>query len=174
MKRTEVTRLIGICSVNYKNWPEDDPDKFEMLVTLWAKMLEDTPYELAEAAVEKYIAEAKFPPTIADIRERIADITVPQGKTAIEAWGDVLKAIRYHGSYNEPKALASLPTVTRKVVEAMGYRTLCLSENEMADRAHFLKVYETMLKRERDDALMLQSTRDAIQRIQGEEVKRLR
>jgi hypothetical protein len=57
--------------------------------------------------------------------------------------------------------------VTHKVVEAIGFRTLCLSENEMADRAHFLKVYETLAKRDREDALMLQSTKDTMLRIQN-------
>lgn len=165
MKRTEVIKLIGLCSVNYRNWPE--PDKLEMLTTLWLKMLSDTEYFIAEAAIEKYIAESVYPPTIADVRARIADITVFREKTSIEAWGDVKTAIRKFGSYNEEKAMNSLSGVTRKVVDSIGFRTLCLSEDEMADRAHFLKVYEVLAKREREDALMLQSTKDTMARLQN-------
>lgn len=166
MKRTEVIKLIGLCSVNYRNWPEKD--KEALTISLWLKMLEDTPYFIAEAAIEKYIAESVYPPTIADVRSRISDMKLVREKTSIEGWGDVMQAIRKFGSYNEGKAMQSLGGVTRKVVEAIGFRNLCLSENEMADRAHFLKVYEVMAKRERDDSLMLQSTKDTMFRIQNE------
>lgn len=167
MKQTEVIKLIGICSANYRNWPEES--KAEPMLALWTKMLSDTEYFIAEAAVEKYLAESIYPPTIADIRTRIADLTVFREKTAIEAWGDVGEAIRKYGSYNEKKAMDSLTGVTHKVVKAIGYKELCLSENEMADRAHFLKVYDTLAARVREDALMLPSTRMAMERIHGAE-----
>lgn len=167
MKRTEVIKLIGICSANYKNWPEPNPEKFEMLVTLWTKMLGDVEYFIAEAAVEKFLAESVYPPTIADIRTRIADITVIKEKTAIEGWDDVKTAIRKFGWYNEAGAMQSLGGVTHKVVASIGFKTLCMSENEMADRAHFLKVYDTLAAREREDALMLNSTRIAMERLHG-------
>lgn len=166
MKQTEVIKLIGICSSNYKNWPE--PDKAEMMLALWTKMLSDTEYFVAEAAIEKFLAESVYPPTIADIRARIADLTVFREKTAIEAWGDVCQAIRKYGYYQQKEAMDSLSAVTAKVVRSLGYSTLCMSDNEMADRAHFLKVYDTLAKREREDALMLQSTKDIIHKLHGD------
>jgi hypothetical protein len=172
VKRTEVIKLIGLCSVNYRNWPEKD--KEDMVISLWLKMLDDTEYFIAEAAVEKYLAESVYPPTIADIRTRIADITVIKEKTAIEAWGDVTKAISKYGSYNEVKAMESFRGVTKKVVESIGFKTLCISENEMADRAHFLKVYDTWAKRDREDALLLQSTKDVMERIQSGGIENIR
>lgn len=165
MKRAEIIKLIGICSINYRNWPEEG--KEEATITLWSKMLEDTEYFIAEAAVEKFLAESVYPPTIADIRARIGDLTVFREKTPIEAWNDVKTAIRKYGWYREADAMQFLGGVTRKVVEAIGFRTLCLSENEMADRAHFLRVYETLEKRERETALMLNSTRMAMERYLG-------
>jgi hypothetical protein len=169
VKRVEVIKLIGICSANYRNWPEEG--KEEAVTMLWLKMLEDTPFFIAEAAIEKYIAESTYPPTIADIRARIADITVFREKTPIEAWGDVCQAIRRFGHPRPKEAMLSLTPITQKVVESIGYMTLCRSENEMADRAHFLKVYEVLAKRERDDALMLQSTKDTMYRIQNGETE---
>lgn len=165
MKQTEVIKLIAICSANYKNWPE--PDKMEMLTALWTKMLSDTEYFIAEAAVEKFLAESTYPPTIADIRARIGDLTVIKEKTAIEGWDDVKTAIRKFGWYNEAGAMQFLGGITHKVVQSIGFKTLCMSENEMADRAHFLKVYDTLAARERENALMLNSTRKAMERIHG-------
>jgi hypothetical protein len=163
VKQTEVIKLIGLCSVNYRNWPEKD--KEELTISLWSKMLADTEFYIAEAAIEKFIAESVYPSTIADIRARIADITVLPEKTPIEAWGDVCTAIRRYGHWNVEKAMDSLSGVTKKVVKSIGFVTLCMSENEMADRAHFLKVYEVLAKREREEALMLQSTKEVMLRL---------
>lgn len=165
MRQTEIIKLIGICSANYRNWPEKS--QAEPMLALWTKMMGDTEYFVAEAAVEKYLAESVYPPTIADIMTRIADITVIKEKTAIEAWDDVKTAIRKFGWYNEKGAMQSLGGTTHKVIDSMGFKTLCLSEDEMADRAHFLKVYDTLAKRKREEDLMLQSTRDAMERLQS-------
>lgn len=165
VQRVEIIKLVGICSLNYRNWPE--PGKEEALISLWETMLDDIDYEVGRIVIKKFMSESVYPPTIADIRARIADVTVARGKTGIEAWGDVKTAIRRFGSYNEDKAMDSLRGATKKVVESIGFRTLCLSENEMADRAHFLKVYDMVEKREREDALLLPEIKNAMHRIQN-------
>lgn len=53
----------------------------------------------------------------------------------------VARAIRDYGYNNSDKALASMPEDVRFVVKQLGWTDLCLSENAMADRAHFLKIY---------------------------------
>lgn len=167
MKQSEVVKLIGLCSVNYRNFPENG--KEELIISLWTRMLSDVSFEIAQLAIEKYISESVYPPTIADIRQRIADVTVMPQKTGIEGWEEVKRAIRLHGWYDEKKGMDSLSEITRKVTEAIGFKTLCLSENEMADRAHFLKVYDTLAKREREDAVLLQGTKDSMRRIQNDQ-----
>jgi hypothetical protein len=167
VRQADIIKLIGICSSNFRNWPE--PDKAEMMLVLWTKMLGDTEYFVAEAAVEKYLAESVYPPTIADIMTRIADITVIKEKTAIEAWEDVKTAIRKFGWYNVKAAMQSLGGTTHAVIESMDFKTLCLSEDEMADRAHFLKVYPILAARKREEELMLKSTKDAMERLHGGE-----
>lgn len=132
-------------------------------------MFGDITYEVGAWAVTKFINESVFPPTIADIRNRITDITVKDRKTPIDAWGDVKRAIRMYGVYKEGKALESLDDTTQSVVRSIGYTTLCMSENEMADRAHFLKVYEVKVKRERSDATLMPGLRKAMDRLQNDQ-----
>ena len=50
----------------------------------------------------------------------------------------------------------------RLVVQRMGWRDLCTSENGMADRAHFLRIYETMEKRISEDNLLPAPLKNAI------------
>lgn len=165
MNNSDIIKLVRILSANYRNWPQDG--KEEDTVTLWEMMLADVPLEVAKVAVQQHIGKSVYPPTVADIREIVNHISIPQEKTAIEAWGDVKTAIRKFGSYQEKKAMDSLTGVARKVVEYIGFKTLCMSEDEMADRAHFLKMYDVVAKRERDDALLLPQTREVMKRIQG-------
>jgi hypothetical protein len=53
----------------------------------------------------------------------------------------------------------------RLAVKRMGWRELCMSENNMADRAHFLRIYETMEKRTKEDNLLPVALKNAIATI---------
>jgi hypothetical protein len=168
VNKSEITKLIAICSINYRNFPE--AGKEQMLIELWQNMLQDVDFHTAEFAVKKFMSESVFPPTIADIRQRIADITRPRRVSPIEAWGNVTKVIRKYGSYNEQKALDELDTMTRRTVQYFGYRELCISENPMVDRAHFLKMYESMTERENKNNLLSPALQEVFNEI---ETKRL-
>jgi len=145
----ELLKLIEMCSANYRNWPEKG--KEEDVIRLWTILFSDVDPTQLRMAVQNHIFESTFPPTVADIREQIAKTTLRGQKTGIEAWGEVKSAIRRFGVYNEEKAVSSLQGTCRRVVELMGFRELCMSENEMADRAHFLKVYESLVSREKEE-----------------------
>lgn len=71
-------------------------------------------------------------------------------KTAGEAWAIVLRAVSKIGSYGVPKFI---DPSTQKSVDAIGWRNICLSENPMVERAHFLKIYETIALREKNKIL---------------------
>jgi len=67
----------------------------------------------------------------------------------MSACGLVTKAIRQYGYYRQAEAMQSLPADVSAVVSSMGWQTLCASENEMTDRAHFIKAYDAMQRRDR-------------------------
>ena len=60
---------------------------------------------------------------------------------AAEAWEEVTRLIRSTGPYRAPAY--SCDTV-RRAVQSIGWRQLCDSDNPAADRAHFLKIYESL------------------------------
>lgn len=119
---------------------------------LWFRQLQDIPYDVAEAILSKWVATNKWSPSIADIRDGMAEI---QNGGASEDWGEgwnkAMAAIRKYGSYNEAEALDSLPPLTRETVRRLGYKSLCWSENQVADRANFRQVYEILEKRQVED-----------------------
>lgn len=123
------------------------PDKYAMKV--WYRSLSDLDYHVAENAVWEHINTSAFPPSIAQIREKCADRLSHLVTDWGEAWEEVQMAIRYYGFYREEEALASLSRLTAVAVHRMGFRNLCMSENQVADRAHFQRMYEGMVKEEK-------------------------
>lgn len=120
----------------------------EQAMELWFRQLQDIPFPVAEAILSKWVATNKWSPSIADIRDGVAEIQ--NGGPAPdwgEAWDQAMNAIRRFGSYDEDGALASLPPLTRETVRRLGYKSLCWSENQVADRANFRQVYEILSKR---------------------------
>lgn len=129
-------------------YPRENILPNEQAHDLWFRQLQDVPYPVAEAVLAKWVATNKWSPAISDIRDGMAEIQ--NGGPADdwgEAWDQAMTAIRRFGSYDEEGALASLPPLTRETVRRLGYKSLCWSENQVADRANFRQVYEILSKR---------------------------
>lgn len=129
-------------------YPRENILPNEQAHDLWFRQLQDIPFPVAEAILAKWVATNKWSPSIADIRDSMAEIQ--NGGPADdwgEAWDQAMTAIRRFGSYDEDGALASLPPLTRETVRRLGYKSLCWSENQVADRANFRQVYEILSKR---------------------------
>ncbi len=123
------------------------PDKYSMKT--WYRVLSDLDYKVAENAVLEHISTSVFPPSIAEIREKCAARLSPMITDWGEAWEEVQMAIRKYGSYREEQAVDSLSRLTAVAVRRMGFQNLCRSENTVADRAHFQRMYEGMVKEEK-------------------------
>lgn len=131
-------------------------------VKTWYMMVRDLPYEAANAAIQKYAATNRFPPTVADIRDQAAEMTSGRQDDWGEAWKQVMGAVRKHGYMDQEGALASLGSLARRTVERLGWKELCASENAMADRANFRMVYEQLQQEGRKDAQLPPGIREAL------------
>jgi len=147
MTQKEAGNLVGLAMANYPGMQEKD-----MVPTakLWQKMLSDIPYELAEKAILKVITTAKYFPTIAEIREAAVTLSSPNIPCAIEAWGEVMNALRRYGYYRTQEALDSLSPLTRQVVKMIGWTHIAMSEEIGVLHGQFRMAYEQYAKRARD------------------------
>jgi hypothetical protein len=152
MNKQEILKIFSIFNVCYPKFIESG--KEEVMVEVWYQMLKEYQYDYVMLSSQNHIKKSKFAPTIHDIIEGITDLQNIGRIDAMTAWGIVTKAIRYYGYYRQLDALNSMPQDVAKIVESMGWQNLCMSENEIADRAHFTKAYDTMQKREQQLALM--------------------
>lgn len=139
--RKEAIALIGVAFNNFR----------ESQAQLYVKLLEDIPGELVKKSVVVLIKSSKFPPTIAEIREKSEQIYSMakgiQAPDAGRAWGEVQKAISKYGSYRTPKFDDSL---TEEAVKRFGWNELCTSEDPVSVmRGQFFKIYEMLAQGKR-------------------------
>lgn len=149
-------------------YPRENILPNQQAMELWYRELKDIPAPVAEAALRKWVAINKWSPSIAEIREMTVNITEGEELTWGEGWERAVKAIRMYGIYSPREALDSLDPLTRRCVENLGYRELCISENPMADRANFRMVFETLAKREKTEKQMALPLREIIDTLRLE------
>lgn len=148
-------------------------DKKDTLL-FWYSLFENDSPQVFMMAIGRVISTSEFAPTVAAIRKQIEELTNPVARfTADDAWGEVTKAIRNFGTYRETEALESMSPITRKIVTAMGYKLLCLSEDQMVDRAHFLKMFEQYKDRERKEYMLPDSLKTETVKIGNDPIKML-
>ena len=162
MKKTETVQLLAVINAAFPNMQVT-----EAMVSLWHELLRDLEFNLAKAAVKKLLLESPYPPTIADIRKQVVEIATPPEDRidAAQAWGEVMKAIRFYGYYRQEEALASMSPRTTKVVRYMGWQEICTSERPDVVRGQFMKMYETVANREKQERLLPASLRAEIKEL---------
>jgi hypothetical protein len=121
----------------------------EMTAELYEHLLADLDAEVAQRAIARLVCISKFLPTIAEIRDAAADVALGAARSGLEAWGDVLMAIRRTGSYGVPTFTDPL---VAECVRILGWRTLCLGDSpEAVDRARFAELYVDLQRRRRQN-----------------------
>jgi len=140
------------------------PDKaaFE----IWYEMVCDISYATLSIAIKVHISNNKFPPTIADLRELCSNITAEKTDYG-QAWQEVMKSIQRWGMYREEEALEKMDPMTRQVVQRLGFRSICTSENITADRANFRMIFEELSSREKTNNQVPQKLREQIEQIRN-------
>lgn len=169
MTREEIIAVLALLKANYSGALKDmTRQDAEGKINIWTMMFADVDKESMNIAIQKIIATNKYFPTIAEVREVLAEINTIRVIDSGEAWGEVISAIRNYGWNNECKALESMSENTRNVVKRMGWQDLCRSENIMTDRAHFLKMYETEEKRQKEKNIL---PFDVVQKIEQKQIE---
>ena len=147
MTKQDICALVALAASSNPTMQSKDPAP---IVAAWSLMLADLDPGVAKAAVIKVCRESDYFPSVARIVAAAEELDPRNEKlpTAAEAWEEVEKLIIQFGPYRAP--LYSCDTLKR-AVRAIGWQQLCMGENPEADRAHFLRLYESMRSRYRED-----------------------
>ncbi|WP_165000291.1 replicative helicase loader/inhibitor [Anaerophilus nitritogenes] len=165
MDKKQLIEGLTVLESVYDNFRILNDDK-TMLV--WYKIFKEDDPKLFEMAVETYIATNEFKPTPAGVRKCMEKLATNHNLNGAEAWGKVMELIKKYGWYRADEALKEVKhdKPLHKAVQALGFRELCTSENLMADRAHFLKIYEQYMKRESDKVMLPGRVQNDLKQLQ--------
>lgn len=166
MNQQEMTTIIAMTSCEWTNWrPQaaDSPEGAKILIETWMELLGDLDFELVKLAWRACAMDKPtFAPNAGELREQAIRLAEPNPPPEPdEAWTEVKDRIHYVGHHGCPTWTHPL---VEQAVETMGWWDLCMSENVMADRAHFInQLYRPALERWWQERRRPQSFRDQLE-----------
>lgn len=167
MTRQEALAVMAMLKTAYPNFYKDlSKEDVNAAVNLWATMFSEEPIQVVTEAIKTLMCTLKYPPTIADVKEKIVAIMHPEVMTEMEAWQKVRRAISY---YNADEKFAQLPPVIQKIVGSPNtLREWAQMEADIVDsviQSNFMRSYKAKMKQEKEYAMLPESTRQLIQSI---------
>ena len=164
MTRQEALAVMAMLKTAYPNFYKDlSKEDISAAVNLWATMFSDESIQVVTEAIKALICTLKYPPTIADVKEKIHLLTQPQGMCELEAWDTVRRAISY---YNAQENFNSLPPILQKIVGSPNQlREWALMDVDTVNsviQSNFMRSYRVMAAREREYAMLPSSTKKFI------------
>ena len=173
MNRSDAIKLVGLIVTAYPNSDKfNDGNAISNAVNLWAEFFADDDAAIVAMALKKHIATCKWPPQIAEIKEIILEICVPDIIPPDEAWAVVALHLDNSGEHeclSEPEKI--FPSAIAKAIKAVGYRALRdlrrrrfdhSGKKTGLDRVAFLQAYEPEYERARKNAMLPASLQAAI------------
>ena len=177
MTKQETIQVITLLAGNYNSISEKSKEQKQMMVNTWFECLGDLDYRLVLQAVKKTIIESPYPPTIHDIRKNAIEMVNPSNaRTPIEAWEEAYKMI-CNGSYMTQEEFdAHTPEVKKFFGSREQLRAYATNVDFNMDvvRSNFLKQYEVITKREKEQKLLPEQMQNIIgQLAEKMDIKRL-
>ena len=169
MNREETKAILAILKAGYPNFYKDmTKEDATNTINLWTTMFADDPAQVVTEAVKSLMCTLKFPPTIADVKEKIAMITQPPAMTEMEAWQMVKSAISY---YNAAETYERLPPILRRIVGSPNQlREWALMDSETVNsvvQSNFMRSYKVVAAQEKEKAMLPESTKQMIAGLAG-------
>lgn len=169
----KIAEIMGVMAHAYPRY-ELTPES----IKLYGQMLGDIPVDVLELSAKQIIAQSKYFPSIAEWREMSHELMIGMQNipSAYEAWEEAIKQADLCGDYYRYQIRSHEPEYShpliKKAVDIIGYKNLLESSNTVADRAHFFRIYESLLERGENDVRLLPESK-AISAKYTEEIRKL-
>lgn len=143
MTRDETKNIIGMMA---SAWPNFSPTNIRGTVDLWAGLMEPYPYQAILAALRSYMVEDHaFAPAPGQLLAYLPK--GDDGRSDLEAWGLVRKALR-NGNYGAEDEFAKLPPDVQRAVgspaQLRAWAAAPEEETETVMQSNFLRSYRAM------------------------------
>lgn len=177
MNKMETAQVITLLAGNYNNIAEKTKEQKQLMINTWYECLNDLDYNLVLQAVKKNILQSPFPPTIHDVRKKAIEMVKPtNSRTPIEAWEEAYKMI-CNGTYMTQEEFEKhSPEVKRFFGSTTQLKAYATNVNFNMDvvRSNFLKQYEQITERQKQQKLIPEQMQEIIGQIADKmDIKRL-
>jgi len=163
--RTDIKNVIAYLVMTFPNY-HPDVTSTPNTVDVWFDLLGHLPADALKTACKSCCATPgrAFAPSPGEI---IGAVTQMQAQasgvpSAGEAWAAIIEGF-HHTSFDQPFMLQH-PAIKEAVRQMGGMDVIGMSENIMAERAHFLKLYQAIVDRELANAAQIPAVRDFVER----------
>ena len=165
MNKTETVQVITLLAGNYDSIAKKDTTQKQLMINTWQECLGDLDYRLVLQAVKKTIIESPYPPTIHDIRKNAIEMVNPSNaRTPIEAWEEAYKMICNGAYITQEEFDKHSPEVKKFFGSPTQLRAYATNTDFNMDvvRSNFLKQYEVILNREKEQKLLPEQMKNMI------------
>ena len=164
MNKTETIQVITLLAGNYDSIAKKDNMQKQLMINTWQECLGDLDYRLVLQAVKKTIMQKPYPPTIHDVRKNAIEMIKPTtNQTAIEAWNEAYSMI-CNGNYMTEEEFEKASLEVKKFFgNVCQVRELAQTKTDVVNsviKGQFLKQYEVIVNREKEQKLLPQSMQD--------------
>lgn len=153
MDRKGAAAMLSIMQVAYPRfYAQQGKEQMHAAVCLWADALAVYPDEAVKIALNRVIKESPYPPTIADIVQRIEAMTNIGNDDAEALWQKLVTAI-CDGHYHAEERYAVLPYVCQRFVGSpKELRAMAQTDEDIlhtVTRGQFMKRVENLRQQEK-------------------------
>lgn len=162
MTREETTKILSIIKLAYPNFYKNiTKQEAENTVNLYQEMFKEDDANLVIIAVKELINTFQYPPTIADVKNKMYKLTNIE-KTPAELWDKLQNAIS-NSIYHSVEMFEILPDEVKQFVRSPNQlKELAMMDSDVVHsvtKGQFFKQIEIIQKRVKEDKLMLPETK---------------
>jgi len=164
MTKQDIVEMFALISVLFPNDKAFGNASMQM-VNAWHEMLSDLPKNAVSVALKRHTSVSEFAPSIAEIRKAVTDMTASDGRTGIDEWNDVAKALR-NSAYDSAEQFRKLSPIAQRLVGSpMQLKEWGCAEDAATisvAKSQFLKGYELLKRRENETKQLPESIRNLL------------
>ena len=170
--KEEVAEMMAVMSLVYPNFTLS-----KEIVTVYHDLLQDIPADALEAAGRQVITGTDFFPSLAQWRNKALELMAGKQNLPlpVEAYTEAVtfQPVRKHLEETAEGFVITHETCewSNKLVEQaaiqMGWPSRFPTDNPMADRAQFFKVYDSLINRAVEDMKLLPGSREITDKYAG-------
>lgn len=158
MRKEEVVQILTVMQTAYPRFYANQTNEdIKNAIDLWSEMFVEDDVRLVVGAVKQLITSSPYPPTIADVKEKMYSLTNNEVDN-MELWNELDKAVR-NCLYNTQQVFDGLSPLVKKFVGSPAQlRELATSDTDTfctVTKGQFLKQIEVLKKRDKEEKMML-------------------